>query len=134
MGLLGNSFQHLSVAMVAREKVQGIHSSNIANADTPNFQADRRSFENVFSSLNVGSSVGQAATTNPKHFADISSSHATSGSIFSNSPSRSIDGNNVDVQKEMASMSENQLMHELTMQLLKGKITGMGNVITEGSR
>jgi len=43
-----------------------------------------------------------------------------------------MDGSNVDIQKEMARMSENQLMHELSMKLIKGKLSGLLNAIKEG--
>ena len=45
-----------------------------------------------------------------------------------------LDGNNVDPQQEMARMAENQLMHELTMRLVKGKINSLANAIKEGGR
>lgn len=45
---------------------------------------------------------------------------------------KQLDGNTVDMQKEMANMAENQLMHELTIRLIKGKLSGLSNAIKEG--
>ena len=43
-----------------------------------------------------------------------------------------LDGNTVDPQREMVNMAENQLMHELTMRMIKGKLGGLANAIKEG--
>ncbi len=47
-GLFSSGFLNLETAMVAREKLQTTHASNIANADTPNYQADTRTFADMF--------------------------------------------------------------------------------------
>lgn len=133
MDMFGADFHRLESALIAREKTQGVLASNIANADTPNYHADRRSFSDFLAAQEQGQSVGKPATTNPMHIDDTSRSEL-SESISGRHVSRSMDGNNVDAQKEMARMSENQLMHELTIRLLKGKLTGLANTIKEGSR
>jgi len=133
MDMLGSSFQRLESAMIAREKVQGVLASNIANADTPNFHADKRSFADFMSAQQLGKNSGKTVTTNPMHISDTSDMNF-SASMINQSPTASMDGNNVDMQKEMALMSENQLMHEMTMRLLKGKLSGLANTIKEGSR
>jgi len=133
MNMLGSGFQHLEAAMIAREKVQGVLSSNIANADTPNFHADKRSFADFLSEQQLGKNTGEVMTTHRMHISDTGDSHF-SNNMPNRQPTASMDGNNVDMQKEMALMSENQLMHEMTMRLLKGKLSGLANTIKEGSR
>jgi len=133
MDMFGKGFQRLESALVAREKVQGIISSNIANADTPNFSANRRSFADFLADQQLGAGVGKAATTNAMHFSDTGHS-GSSTSLSTPQPTASMDGNSVDMQKEMARMSENQLMHEMTIRLLKGTLSGLANTIKEGSR
>ncbi|MDX8404793.1 MAG: flagellar basal body rod protein FlgB [Mariprofundus sp.] len=133
MDMLGHGFEQLKSAMIAREKLQGALSSNIANADTPNFRADKRTFADFMAVQQLGKNTGKAVTTNPMHIADTGAMNLSAG-IISHKPTASMDGNNVDVQKEMALMSENQLMHEMTMRLLKGKLSGLANTIKEGSR
>ncbi|EAU54698.1 flagellar basal body rod protein FlgB [Mariprofundus ferrooxydans] len=133
MDMLGSGFQKLESALIAREKVQGVLASNIANADTPNFHADKRSFSDFLSELQTGKSIGAATTTNPMHISDTNEP-GLSGSILGQQPSASMDGNNVDMQQQMASMSENQLMYELTMRLIKGDLSSLANTIKEGSR
>ena len=45
-----------------------------------------------------------------------------------------MDGNTVDTQHEMTAMAENQMMHELNMTILRGRLSGLANVIKEGGR
>lgn len=126
-GLFSSGFLKLETAMVAREKLQTTYASNIANADTPNYQADTRTFDEIFA-------VEQARRNKQERglFSE-SSSNILQGSRFDSkdSPFR-LDGNTVDTQKEMALMAENQLMHELSMRMIKGKISGLANAIKEG--
>jgi len=130
--LFGPSFLRLESAMSAREQAQNVYASNIANADTPNYHADTRRFADFFAQHQ--STSGHLLKTNARHL-DASPSSALIGGVFhrSNEAVR-MDGNTVDTRKEMTLMAENQMMHELNMQILKGRLTGMANVIKEGSR
>jgi len=129
--MLGSGFQRIKSTIVAREHMQTSITSNIANADTPNFRADHRDFATFLSDQQASNNGTHIATTNHKHFSDTSTSHL-SGGFFQQESSRKMDGNSVDVQTEMARMSENQLMHELSMKLIKGKLSGLMNAIKEG--
>ncbi len=130
--MFGSGFQRLESALVAREQAQGVHSSNVANADTPNYRADSRTFSDFLAEQQTGKNSGPVATTHAAHMNGTSNGHLASGSVFDSQPSRRMDGNTVDMQKEMARMSENQLMHELAMRLVKGKLSGLSNAIREG--
>ena len=124
-GLFSSGFLKIETALVAREKLQTSHASNVANADTPHYKADTRTFSDMFA-------MEQARRNQSGPFAE-SKSNILQNSHFdsASSPSR-LDGNTVDTQTEMARMAENQLMHELTMRMIKGKISGLLNAIKEG--
>ncbi len=126
-GLFSSGFLKLETAMVAREKLQTTHASNIANADTPNYRADTRTFADMFA-------VEQARRNQLERgqFSESNSNILQHSRLDSSSYSSRLDGNTVDTQKEMARMAENQLMHELTMRMIKGKISGLANAIKEG--
>jgi flagellar basal-body rod protein FlgB len=126
-GLFSSGFLKLETAMVAREKLQTTYASNIANADTPNYQADTRTFADMFA-------VEQARRNQLERgqFSESNSNMLQNSRLASAGSSFRLDGNTVDTQKEMARMAENQLMHELTMRMLKGKISGLLNAIKEG--
>lgn len=134
MDMLGSGFHRLKSALIAREQMQSSITSNIANADTPNYKADSRNFADFLSARDSSGSHSKAATTNPRHIADTSASSRLGGNIYQQEDSRKMDGNSVDIQTEMARMSENQLMHELSMKMISGKLSGILNAIKEGNR
>jgi len=132
--LFGAGFLRLESAMAAREQAQNVYASNIANADTPNYKADTRRFSDFFAEKSGGVATGHLLRTNPRHL-DISPSGGGLGGVFHrHTGALRMDGNNVDTRKEMTDMAENQMMHELNMQIIKGRLTGMANVIKAGSR
>ena len=128
-GLFSTGFRTLESALTARERLQITHASNLANADSPFYRADRRTFEDMF----------EAEQAKRREFGERQIS-VSDGSIMNRPVNETenfamrLDGNNVDPQQEMARMAENQLMHELTMRLVKGKIGSLANAIKEGGR
>jgi len=134
MSLFGTDFDKLAATMVAREKSQQVHAANIANADTPNYKADARTFADFLAEQHAGGQQGELARTQPNHMSAVFSESSDGGVYRRTINSQRMDGNTVDLQKEMAKMGEDQLMHELSMRLLKGRLGGLSNVIKEGSR
>ncbi len=128
-GLISAGMLKLEAAVTARERMQTVHSSNIANADTPNFKADRRTFADFLAVKQAEMSGSSIARTNVSHMDSFSRSRSNSMSTV-----QRMDGNSVDVQQEMAGMAENQMMHELGLKLLQGRLSGLANVIKEGGR
>jgi flagellar basal-body rod protein FlgB len=125
--LFSAGFLKLEAAASAREKMQTVHSSNIANADTPNYKADTRTFADFLAAKQSESGL---VRTNARHMDSLSS-----GSLVSSvSTVQRMDGNSVDLQQEMADLAENQMMHELSLKLLKGRISGLSNTIKETGR
>ncbi|MDQ6968583.1 MAG: flagellar basal body rod protein FlgB [Mariprofundaceae bacterium] len=132
--LFGAGFLRLESAMSARERVQGVYAANIANADTPNYRADTRTFADFMTEKSATASTSLMTKTNPAHL-QAHKSPPLSGGIFNRaSVAARMDGNTVDTQKEMTAMAENQMMHELDMRILKGSLTGLANVIKAGGR
>ncbi|MDX8403921.1 MAG: flagellar basal body rod protein FlgB [Mariprofundaceae bacterium] len=125
--LFGTGFLKLEAAASARERMQTVHAGNIANADTPNYKADRRTFADF---LAARQTEGGLTTTNSSHMDSVAGSSLKK----SMSTVQRMDGNSVDIQQEMANLAENQMMHELSLRLLKGRISGLSNVIKEGGR
>lgn len=125
--IFGNKWMQIEHALYARERVQKSIASNVANAETPGFQRDASSFASVFAQH-----AGKNAAMAVSHNAHISSSSPASRSIFDQRSSTSKNGmNNVDIQEEMRSLAENQMMHELTVQLISKKLTGMKETIRD---
>ena len=53
-------------------------------------------------------------------------------SIRSGNPVGSLDGNSVDMEREMAKLGENQIMYQVMAQLISARFRGLRNVIKEG--
>ncbi|PCI01624.1 MAG: flagellar basal body rod protein FlgB [Zetaproteobacteria bacterium] len=133
-GLFSNNFIKLGAAAAAREQMQTVISSNIANADTPNYRADKRSFEDFYKERVSESSSISPQQTHTKHLTG-SSSMGLSMNLFNRSDdAQRMDGNTVNVEREMSTLAENQLMYELNMKILQGKLSSITNAIKEGGR
>ncbi len=131
-GLFSEKFLRLGAAASAREQTQAVISSNIANADTPNYRADQRTFSD-FLKEKVASST-TLSRTNAQHFQG-KSEYGLSLSVYKKSDAEQrMDGNTVNVEREMTTLAENQLMHELNMKIIQGRISGIENAIKEGGR
>ena len=125
---------------LARNKVI---TGNVANAETPGFRAIGYSFEEQLASLVHRDDPMTMKTTNPKHFRneDVLEDGTLKPDVFVR-PSESIteDGNTVDMDQEMAKMSENNLLYQATTQFyaagkgLTGDLGGDGSTqgVSEG--
>jgi len=131
--LFGAGFLRLESAMSARERVQSVYAANIANADTPNYRADTRTFSDFMAEKSASGSTSMTRT-NPSHLQPHKSAPLSGGVFNRASVAARMDGNTVDTQKEMTAMAENQMMHELNMTILRGRLSGLANVIKEGGR
>jgi len=134
-GLFGGSFARLEAGVTAREHAQSVFSGNIANTDTPNYKADRRTFADFLESSRRAQQPVPMQLSNSKHMDVTTSSRPLNlGGVFNHNSdiNTRMDGNTVDMQEEMVNMAENQMLHDLSIKLLKGKLSGMRNVIREG--
>ncbi|MDX8396370.1 MAG: flagellar basal body rod protein FlgB [Mariprofundaceae bacterium] len=131
-GLFSTGFLKLEAGMAARESMQTVYASNIANADTPGYKADERTFADMFAEKEAKLLSGSdMSRTSPFHMNTKSSS---AGLGANKSTTQRMDGNTVDTQQQMAALAENQMMHELNMRIIKGRLSGLANVIKEGGR
>ncbi len=90
-------------------------TSNIANVDTPNYRAKDVAFDQV-----LGNEM-QMATTDPKHL-QASSPAGGSGSVSSEESQLWADKNNVEMDQEVAKMTQNAMLFEAGITLLKKRI------------
>ena len=133
-GLFSNSLLKLGAAAAAREQMQTVISSNIANADTPRYQSDQRTFSDFFQERLAVKGSYEPVRTQAAHLTG-SSTEGLSMTVFrgSNKEQR-MDGNTVNVEKEMSTLAENQLMYELNMKIIQGRLGSIANAIKEGGR
>lgn len=85
---------------------QNAISQNIANVDTPNYKAKKVVFNDV-----LGQSL-QAYRTNPNHVPFSASNDSGYSTVTDTYGVTQNNGNNVDIDHEMSSLAQNQLLYQ----------------------
>jgi len=122
--LFGKTINLLSGMLDYRAARHKMIVSNIANLDTPNFKPQELTFAN---SLAEATASGKAAAlaltrTNNKHLPG-------SGQQMNFQTQQA--GDKVEIDHEMANLAENNLMYNLTVELLSRKFKGLNTTLTE---
>ncbi|MFT8392601.1 MAG: flagellar basal body rod protein FlgB [Liquorilactobacillus ghanensis] len=99
-------------------------SSNIANVNTANYKAKRVVFENQLADAKQNLNL---VTTNKRHI----SSGSTDDSYITTNNDTSVtrNGNNVDLDVEMADQATNSLYYNSLVSQLNGRLQTMGYVV-----
>lgn len=132
LSLFDTDIHLLKKTLDLRSANQRIIASNIANADTPGYTPARFEFEQELQQALQGK--GAAQITHPGHIplgaSDLSS---VTGTISRDQDTTGIgDGNGVNIDQEMLTLSENELMYESATQLLNKKLAMLSYVIQGG--
>jgi flagellar basal-body rod protein FlgB len=116
-------------------------ANNIANADTPNYKAQRLGFEDLLASkVNPDTPSGrlELIQTDPRHFPGTGIINPreiqNQASIIYTDDSQTyrLDGNNVDIDHEMAEQAKNAMQYSTLAELISRKYSLLKSVITEG--
>ena len=123
--LFGKTIEILSEVLDFRSERHKVITSNIANMDTPNYRPKDIVFKEELES-----------TINNKDRIKMTGSRGRSLSEQSNPAGRAdfevIDsGESVNLDSEMAKLTENNLMHNLTVELLARKFRVLNTVLRE---
>lgn len=87
-------------------------ATNIANSETPGYKAIRVKFEEILQQAATGNSL-PLKTTNPKHIDASGNAMKTSEPVIEIDLSAGrLDGNNVNMEKEMIGLTETQMAYE----------------------
>lgn len=106
-------------------------TQNIANVDTPNYKAKNVVFKDVLNEVKSQSLV--AKRTHGKHI-PFSGGDRGSYSIHVNrNTTYNHNGNNVDVDKEMSTLAENQIYYNSIVDRFNGKMRDVQTVIRGGN-
>jgi flagellar basal-body rod protein FlgB len=154
---LDQDFAFNKEALDVRAYRQEVLSSNIANADTPNYKARDINFASSLagalrkadgtgaSQLAMAQSAGVAtgmtlATTEPGHMAGKAKLIPTGGPVEDYGQLKyripvqpALDGNTVDLDSERVQFADNTLHLESGMTLVSSQIKGLLSAITSGS-
>ncbi|WOD08215.1 flagellar basal body rod protein FlgB [Marinomonas sp. GJ51-6] len=122
-----NAFSGHDKMLEFRSARAAVLANNIANADTPNFKSRDISFDSM---LNDASSKLKLAGTNSKHISGEGFSSGSDTLLYRNANQPSLDGNNVDMQREQAEYAQNSLQFDTSFMFLDRKISGMKKALT----
>lgn len=120
----------LGQALQASNIRQGVISNNIANVNTPNFKKSEVVFEDELAkALFPGSDKLQLTRTRDNHL-PLDGSHVISPKInlIDNTTMRT-DGNNVDVDVEMAELAKNNIYYNANVRQISSYFSSMKSVI-----
>jgi flagellar basal-body rod protein FlgB len=120
-------------AMSVQRKRMEVLSANIANADTPGFQARDVDFASTLAAVVKSDSSGTppTLTTDPRHIPMAINPAGDGSRLAYRVPMQpSVDGNTVDVQVEQAKFAEAALHYQASLQFADGRIRGLMTAIT----
>lgn len=104
-------------------------SNNLANANTPQFRRSDVDFSAVF----LGSGKLPLKSTHNKHVTNsIRSRYSRSVVVQDKSTSMRNDGNNVDIDREMVLVLENQMHYQAMTDTVNRNLSLLRSVIGEG--
>ncbi len=129
IGKLDQAMQFNEAALRLRSQRQEILSSNIANADTPNYKARDIDFSRALQgAMSRGAAAPALATTAGTHLPARGAS-ATGGldaALMYRKPLQpSIDGNTVEMDTERNQFADNAIRYEASLTFLSGQIKGL---------
>ena len=122
----------LNTALNLRLLNQNVISANIANADTPGYKAKRVDFEGELRRALGGADGIAPLAEEPGHLGPKSTDPVHPQVVEDNNGVQSLDGNSVDRNQEMALMSENQILYNANIEMLKKKLGMMKYAVTDG--
>ena len=133
-GIFKGTFNILERAMDLRSTKHTVVMSNIANMDTPNYKAFDVVIEEEMEKAKKGSDATLVKRTHQNH---LSGRQGASGEVqptLEDTDQMTLrkDGNTVDMDREMAKLSENNLMYDALAQIISKKFQGLKDVIKGG--
>ncbi|MCA0175378.1 MAG: flagellar basal body rod protein FlgB [Proteobacteria bacterium] len=121
---LTNALDFNAQALTLRAERQRVIASNIANADTPGYQAREMDFPRALR-VATGMAKGETrmAATQPGHMATgVRGGVGASTLGFAAAAQTNLDGNGVDMDRERASFAENAVKYEATLRFINGQV------------
>jgi len=129
-------------ALILRSERQRLISSNIANADTPNYQARDFDFATALSQATGQRSQGQSTLAMPTlQLATGQSGHlglngtpagakTGPGMNYATPAQTNLDNNSVDMDRERASFVDNTVRYEATLRFITGQVKTLNTAMT----
>lgn len=131
MSLFGGTINSLQNGLDYSTLKNHTIANNIANVDTENYKAKDVTFKNLLN--NELNNQFRAKRTNEKHL-DFGGHTSNDFQIVTNQDTQyNHNGNNVDIDKEMSELANNQIYYQALVDRLNGKFNSLQTVIRGGS-
>lgn len=133
MSLFDKTTSALQTSLNMRQLRHNLTSSNIANAETPGYKAQKLDFEEALArSVDLDGLRGMSAT-DASHYAVGGKTASVRPDIYAN-PEGAVnnDGNSVDLEKEMSALSENAILYKTALSLINKKMAALKYAASEG--
>ncbi|MGA2551702.1 MAG: flagellar basal body rod protein FlgB [Burkholderiaceae bacterium] len=123
MNTLDSTLRFQEQALKLSGERQQMVASNIANADTPNYQAVDMNFAQALQRVQSNTPTVALATTAPGHLApSAESTQIANAAVYSTAPQPSLDGNTVDMDQQRATFAEATVQYQAAFTFLNGQI------------
>ncbi len=133
MSFFDKTVNGLQTALSMRQLKQNVTTANIANAETPGYQAKKVDFENALERALDLDGLRGMSTSSEDHMTVGGHSARVKPEIYNNPEGAvSNDGNTVDLEREMASLSENAIMYKAALQLINKKLAALKYAASDG--
>ena len=123
--LFGKTIEMLSAALDFRSERHKVIASNIANIDTPNYRPKDIVFKEELEAIISNKDRVTMTGNRGGHMSERSIPADRAGFEVIDS------GERVNLDSEMAKLAENNLMHNLTVELLARKFRGLNTILRE---
>jgi flagellar basal-body rod protein FlgB len=120
---MSDSISALEQMLRATSARHGVLSSNIANVDTPDYKGKDVVFEQA-----LDSEIALAATS-PDHLTPPGASGSGSSEVQVTETAPWVDGNTVELDQEVAKMTENAMLYQAGISLLSTRIKMFKNAL-----
>ncbi|MBI3368440.1 MAG: flagellar basal body rod protein FlgB [Burkholderiales bacterium] len=121
-------------ALGLRAERQRLIASNIANADTPGYQAREMDFSKALreatgqqagSTASLQAASGTLAATNAGHLSTAGGARGDDQLLYATSAQNNLDRNTVDLDRERAAFADNSIKYEATLRFINGSVRSM---------
>ncbi|RDY72164.1 flagellar basal body rod protein FlgB [Halobacillus trueperi] len=130
MTLFSSTFTSLENALDYSSAKNRAISNNIANVDTPGYKAKGVAFKDV---LDQEHSFLQAKKTNDRHLPFTNDAGEPYRTFTKTNTVYNHNGNNVDIDKEMNELAQNQIQYQALVDRMSGKFRSLESVIRGGN-
>ncbi len=110
-------------ALILRSERQRLLASNIANADTPGYQAKDLDFARALREATGQVQAPDAlVATQAGHMAPLAGARGESGRLSALAAQTNLDSNTVDMDRERASFADNSVKYEATLRFINASV------------